>query len=129
MFVGDVIALAWRGDEHGTRALASTHARWMADHNRVGYRPLLDWALAVLENGLGNYEAAFHHATQADPGASLVGDQVLLELIESAARSGRRDVAVGTIDRLADRAQTNPGPLFAGFVAALQRLGGRRPRR
>ena len=123
MFVGDVIALAWRGDEHGAACPGSvTQTRWMADHNRVADQALLDWAFAVLENGLGNYEAAFHHATQADPGASLVGDQVLLELVESAARSGRRDVAVGTIDRLAHRAQTNPGPLFAGFVARSRAL-------
>jgi DNA-binding CsgD family transcriptional regulator len=122
MFVGDVVALAWRGDEHGARAMAFAQTAWMADHNRVADRALLDWALAVLENGLGNYEAAFHHATQADPGASLVGDQVLLELVESAARSGRRNVAVGTIDRLAHRAQTSPGPLFAGFVARSRAL-------
>jgi DNA-binding CsgD family transcriptional regulator len=83
---------------------------------------LHDWALAVLENGLGNYDAALRHATRADPGASLVWDQVLLELIESAARSGRRDTAVATTDRIAHRAETNPGPLFAGFVARSRAL-------
>jgi DNA-binding CsgD family transcriptional regulator len=122
MFVGDVIALAWRGDEHRARALAATQTRWIANDNRVAHNPLLDWAFAVLENALGNYEAAFRHATQTDPGASLVCDQVLLEIVESAARSGRQDVAAATIDRLAHRAQTNPGPLFEGFVARSRAL-------
>jgi DNA-binding CsgD family transcriptional regulator len=122
MFVGDVIALAWRGDERGTRELAATQTRWMVEHNRIAYNPLIEWSFAVLENALGNYEAAFHHATRADPGASLVWVQVLLELVESAARSGRHDVAVATIDRLAHRAAINPGPLFAGFVARSRAL-------
>jgi DNA-binding CsgD family transcriptional regulator len=122
MFVGDVIALAWRGDEHATRALAASQTRWMADQDRVGHEALLDWAFAVLENGLGNYDAAFRRATQVDPAASLIGDQVLLELIEAAARSGRHDVAVATIDRLGRRAETNPGPLFTGFLARSRAL-------
>jgi DNA-binding CsgD family transcriptional regulator len=122
MFVGDVIALAWRGDERGTRALAASQTRWLADHDRAGDRQLLDWAFAVLENGLGNYEAAFQRATGVDPAATLIGDQVLLELVESAARSGRRDVAVSSIDRLVRRSQSAPGPLFAGFVARSRAL-------
>jgi hypothetical protein len=122
MFVGDVIALAWRGDEHATRALAATQTQWMVDHNRIAYNGLIEWSFAVLENGLGNYEAAFQRATRADPAAPLVWVQVLLELVESAARSGRREVAVATIGRLAHWAEINPGPLFAGFVARSRAL-------
>jgi DNA-binding CsgD family transcriptional regulator len=122
MFVGDVIALAWRGDERGTRELAATQTRWMIDHGRIAFNPLIEWSFAVLENALGNYEAAFHHAKRADPGASLVWVQVLLELVEAAARTGRLAVAEATIDRLVDRARINPGPLFDGFVVRSRAL-------
>jgi DNA-binding CsgD family transcriptional regulator len=121
MFIGDVIALAWRGEEEATRALASTHVRWMVDHDRVP-NSLVEWALAVLDAGLGNYEAAFQHAIKAGGSAYLLRDQVLIELIESAVRSGRREIAVETIERLASRARMDGGPLFAGFLARSRAL-------
>jgi DNA-binding CsgD family transcriptional regulator len=121
LFVGDVVTLAWRGEEEATRALASMQARWMEDHHRTPNRTA-DWALAVLENGLGNYEAALQHATNADPSAYLFRDLVLIELIESAARAGRPELAGDTIERLAGRSTLNDRPLFAGFLVRSRAL-------
>ena len=122
MFIGDVAALAWRGDEQAARALETQQARWMADHNRIGYQPLLDWALGVLEIGLGNYDAAYERSNAARSGAYLFRDQVMLDLVEAAARTDRTEVAHATVDQIAGRAQVNDTPLFAGFLARSRAL-------
>jgi DNA-binding CsgD family transcriptional regulator len=122
LFVGDVIALAWRGDEHATRELESSQVRWQTDHNRVGFQPTLDWAMAVLENGLGNYDEAFHRAASANPAAYLFRDLVLMELVEASVRSGRDQEAVSAVEQIAARAEVNPGALFDGFLARSRAL-------
>jgi ATP/maltotriose-dependent transcriptional regulator MalT len=59
-------------------------------------------AEAVLHNGLGRYEDAFNAARQAcaHPNDLVTGNLGLVELVESAVRSGRHDAARDALDRL-----------------------------
>jgi DNA-binding CsgD family transcriptional regulator len=63
-----------------------------------------EWASAVLNNGLGNYEKA---VTAVERAADYVGEMIqppwpAVELIEAAARSGRIDMAAEALRRLAE---------------------------
>ena len=63
-----------------------------------------EWATAVLNNGVGNYDVAMVAAerAQAYPGEMNVPAWAASELIEAAARSGRSDIAERAFRRLAD---------------------------
>ncbi len=60
------------------------------------------WASAVLYNGLGRYEDALAAAVQAseDSSAAWFRTWGLVELVEAAARCGKRELAVDALDRL-----------------------------
>jgi DNA-binding CsgD family transcriptional regulator len=122
MFCCDVLALALRGDESSTRSLEVEQARWTTEHDIVGFQSLLDWSLSVLEISLGNYQAAYKRAMRALPRTYLMREQVLLELVEAAARSGHEEEALSAVGQLERRAQLNRSPLFEGFVARARAL-------
>jgi DNA-binding CsgD family transcriptional regulator len=64
----------------------------------------VEYATAVLHNGLGHYQTAFVAARQATEYDELgFGVWILPELIEAAARTGRDDVAAATLDQLSER--------------------------
>jgi DNA-binding CsgD family transcriptional regulator/malonyl CoA-acyl carrier protein transacylase len=64
----------------------------------------IEFAAAILHNGLGHYEAALAAAQQACEHDELgFGVWVLPELIEAAVRIGRRDVAVAGLHQLCER--------------------------
>jgi DNA-binding CsgD family transcriptional regulator len=89
---------AFRGDATQAQALLDATE---ADVNRRGEGlgiTLAEWAMAVLHNGLGQYDAALSAARratafEADP-ASMVWP--MAELVEAAVRSGRPDEAIET---------------------------------
>jgi ATP/maltotriose-dependent transcriptional regulator MalT len=62
------------------------------------------WATAVLNNGVGNYETAMSAAQGAieHPGEMLSPTWAAVELIEAAARSGNTDIAAEALRRLAE---------------------------
>jgi DNA-binding CsgD family transcriptional regulator len=62
----------------------------------------IQWAAAVLYNGLGRYEEALAAAQQAaeDTLESRLSTWGLVELIEAAARSGKPELAADALDRL-----------------------------
>ena len=66
-----------------------------------------EWANAVLNNGLGNYEAAMEAAQRATeyPGEMIAPTWAAVELVEAAARSGHADVAADALARLAESDQ------------------------
>jgi DNA-binding CsgD family transcriptional regulator len=61
-----------------------------------------DWACALLNNGLGNYQDAMTAAQRAadSPELASVPRWALVELIEAATRSGRSDIAADALGRL-----------------------------
>ena len=90
---------ALRGDDDA--------AEWLdeqIDAARIG-RPGLSlraalWACATLANGAGEYDKAFAVASEAIELPRTWSALAVHELIEAAVRSGQRDVAVATLDRL-----------------------------
>jgi DNA-binding CsgD family transcriptional regulator len=79
--------LAWQGRRLDLRALMQTQA--MSRNGGVGIG-VAQWAVALLENGLGHYEDALVAAEQAAEQREEVASTkwALVELIEAAARSG-----------------------------------------
>jgi DNA-binding CsgD family transcriptional regulator len=62
----------------------------------------VDWANAVLNNGLGNYQEAMTAAQRATEHSELAIPQwATVELIEAATRSGHSDIAADAFSRLA----------------------------
>jgi DNA-binding CsgD family transcriptional regulator len=62
----------------------------------------VDWASAVLNNGLGNYQEAMTAAQRAIEHSELAIPQwATVELIEAATRSGHSDIAADALGRLA----------------------------
>jgi hypothetical protein len=63
---------------------------------------IIDWASAVLNNGLGRYGKALSAAQQAgeDVSGTAFRNWGLVELVEAATRSGKVELAVDALDRL-----------------------------
>jgi DNA-binding CsgD family transcriptional regulator len=109
---------------------------------------VVDWAHAVLNNGLGNYRDA---VTAAQRSAGYLREMTaptwaMAELIEAAARSGHSDIAADALGRLAETTSVSGTDWGRGIEArsrallsegdtaerlyreAIERLGGRRVR-
>jgi DNA-binding CsgD family transcriptional regulator len=83
-----------------------------------------EWANAVLNNGLGNYQQAM---TAAQRGTAYPVEMVMptwsaVELIEAAARSGGRDIAADTYRRLAEIAGASGTDWALGIEARSRAL-------
>jgi DNA-binding CsgD family transcriptional regulator len=97
--------LAMRGRQAEATALIDAT---ITEANRRGEGigiALAEWANAVLNNGLGNYEKAMQAAQRATAYSieMVVPGWATAELIEAAVRSGHNDVAAVALRRLADR--------------------------
>jgi DNA-binding CsgD family transcriptional regulator len=72
-----------------------------------------DYAMAMLYNGLGEYELAFEAAQKAASVDEIATSSwALPELIEAAARSGRREIARESLDQLRERTSAS-GTIWA----------------
>jgi DNA-binding CsgD family transcriptional regulator len=97
---------AWRGDDERSREWLRAGARSATARGEGRAVTVADYATAVLENGLGRYEAAFVAAQRASEHDDLIVlGWALVELVEAAARTGRHDVAADALQRLAERTQ------------------------
>ena len=88
--VAEVYELAWRGRETDARRVAAAVAREATERRpRCTERHGAQYCLAVLELGLGNYQAALQCALGVyEDDAPLSGTHVLPNLVEAAARCG-----------------------------------------
>jgi DNA-binding CsgD family transcriptional regulator len=101
----EVIASAWRGRPAETHDLAEACMREAFARERGLHVAFAHFAIAVLEVGLGRYEAALTAARAAGDEAGLfVLTPALPELIEAAVRAGERQAAVAAVARLSERA-------------------------
>jgi DNA-binding CsgD family transcriptional regulator len=124
--LGGVTALvppAWGGSEADTRSIAA------AITDASGPRGLgvdvvyAEWALAVLELGSGNYEAARVHALVVyEEDLPYMGTFVLPDLVEAAARSGAPEGAARALERLEQRALASGTELAEGLLARCRAL-------
>ena len=79
-------------------------------------------AAAMLYNGLGRYEDAVAAARQAAEAELGVANWGLAELVEAAARSDRRELAVDAVDQLADMASASGTDWALGVLARSRAL-------
>ena len=101
--VAELHQLAWRGRETEARRVAAAIAREVIDVGRSAQNIWVQYCLAVLELGLGNYQAALQCAlgVYEDDGPHF-GTHVLPDLVEAAARCGETrpaDAALGLLAR------------------------------
>jgi DNA-binding CsgD family transcriptional regulator len=108
---------------------------------------VVEYARAVLYNGLGHYQGARAAARRAcEHGDFALLDGALAELVEASVRSGRRGCAVAALRRLEARAEasgsawvmgvaaysralvSDDGHAEAGYLEAIERLSGTRAR-
>jgi DNA-binding CsgD family transcriptional regulator len=115
---------ALRGDEAGTLALFDATRDDVTRRGEGVGITFVEWANAVLNNGLGRYGnalAAARRATsyEADPGTLI---WPLVELIEAAARSAATETAAGACERLTVMTDASGTDWALGLQARSQAL-------
>jgi DNA-binding CsgD family transcriptional regulator len=102
---GDDALLAWRGERTRSLSLLESGRRDATSRGEGRTLSVLEYADAVLLNGLGRYDAALVAARRVcdrdEPG---LRSFAAIELIEAAARAGRPELAAGELDWLSARA-------------------------
>jgi len=126
-----LLLMAWRGRASEARSGAAAVLEESIEHssgNVVGYAR---HACAVLELGLGNYEAALGAAIDAYEDDPLcLGTHVLPDIVEAGARCRSHAVALSALERLSDRAVASGTDLALGLLArsrAVLAQGGAEP--
>ncbi|MCV2490956.1 AAA family ATPase [Geodermatophilus sp. YIM 151500] len=117
-----LVLAAWRGDEEAVPLIAALGA---AATRRGEGRALTmaEYATAVLENGLGHYEAALAAAeSAAEHDELVVPGWALVEMVEAAVRSGHRDLAEAACGRLAARSGLSDTDWARGIEARSRAL-------
>lgn len=118
-----LVLAAWRGDEKEAVALIEvlgSAARRRGDGRALS---MAEYATAVLENGLGHYEAALAAAeSAAEHDELIVPGWALVELVEAAVRSGHRGLAEAACGRLAVRSGVSDTEWARGIEARSRAL-------
>ena len=115
--------LAWLGHETEARRVTAALAREAVGADRGTQAIFAQYCLAVLELGLGNYQAALQSALGVyEDDAPLLGTQVIPDLIEAAARCGQTGLAEAALGRLAERALGADTPRAFGLLARSRAL-------
>jgi DNA-binding CsgD family transcriptional regulator len=118
---GPVLLAACQGREAGASELIEASMKEVVRRGEGMGLTVIQWASALLYNGLGRYEDALAAAEQAsahphDP------TRTLSELIEAAARSGMPDRATDAVQRLSDTARATGTDWALGVEACSRAL-------
>ncbi len=120
--VGELVVSAWRGKEEVTRREAAA----LSEHGtRSGHGWILtfvEYALAVLELGLGKYEAAFRVSTKDYVDNPFLSMVAFPDLIEAAVRCGRPDAAEVALRSYAPSAVSSGTHASLGSLARCRAL-------
>jgi DNA-binding CsgD family transcriptional regulator len=120
--LGEVVVLAWQGRASDTRGQAAATAS-AAARRGLGWKLVwVEYALAVLELGLGHYEEALAAAPHGYDENVILSAFALPDLIEAAARCGQLAIARDALDRVGSRAAASPTPLALGLLARSRAL-------
>jgi DNA-binding CsgD family transcriptional regulator len=119
--VGRLVTLAWSGDE-GARAEAAVVTAYATGIRHGWMLGFVEYALAVLELGLGNYAAAFAVATKNYQDNPFLSAASFPDLIEAAVRSNERAAAERALEEFSSRALVNATPLALGLLARCRAL-------
>jgi DNA-binding CsgD family transcriptional regulator len=114
----EVEVLAGRGDQAGTRLLASRLLQVKAGQSGQQGKHRVHKAVAVLELGLGNYHEALRHALATAAGQPILSYPSSPDvLIEAAVRCGDRAAARAALDAVAPWWQACETPWSLGLLA------------
>jgi len=117
------LLLAAYQDELGAPQLIETGLREVAGGGGWAAPGYLDYASAVLNNGLGRYESAMHAAQRASAAGRLGHSTwALPELVEAAARAGQAPIAAAALRDLSARTQASRTELALGLEARSRAL-------
>ena len=118
-----IVLAAWRGREAETLRLIEVGLRDATPRGEGRALSWADYAIALLRNGLGDYDAAYTAADAvcAHDDLALVA-WAMVELVEAAARSERVDAAATTLERLAERTQASGTDWALGIEARSRAL-------
>ncbi|MFJ4988456.1 ATP-binding protein [Streptomyces sp. NPDC088732] len=123
MMYTSLVLAAWRAHEAPARELIRATAEEVAARGEGRVLSLAEYATAVLENGLGHYDAALDAATHVcryeEPGFH---GWALVELIEAAARSGRPELAAPALESLSARTRAGGTEWALGVEACSRAL-------
>jgi DNA-binding CsgD family transcriptional regulator len=120
---GPLIVAAWRGEEAEASALIEDAFHQAASRGEGVVTAVAQYARAVLCNGLGQYPEALAAATAGDsPDSLMVSNMVLVELIESAARTGAHTTATDGLARLSEMARVSGTDWVVGIEARSRAL-------
>jgi DNA-binding CsgD family transcriptional regulator len=114
---------AWRGEASAVSHLVEVMRRGAHERGEGCAIAAADCSVAVLHNGLGQYELALDAAQNAAAGDEVVTSSwALYELVEAASRSGQHAVAVHAMDRLAERTSASATAWAKGTEARARAL-------
>lgn len=120
---GPVMLAAWRGDRDAAAHLTDTTYRDLANPRGGGEIAVAEYAMAVLHNGLGNFDLARDAAQRACETDELGTRNVYLpELVEAMVRSGDADDAAGPVELLEARARACNTSWSLGLAARCRAL-------
>jgi DNA-binding CsgD family transcriptional regulator len=114
----------FRGRERQAAELIETSTKDLVQRGEGAGLTFVQWATAMLDNGLGRYADALDAALQAgeDPDELVFSTWAAVELIEAAARSGAPERATGALERLSDSARASGSDWGLGVEACARAL-------
>ena len=120
---GALVLAAWQGHAREARELIELTIREAGPRGEGSGLTISEYALAVLCNGSGQYEEALAAARSASEHQEIVRENWgLTELIESATRTGRTDLAADALNRLATKARATGTDWALGLEARSRAL-------
>jgi len=121
---GALALAAMRGREAEVAVLSEAATKDAERRGRGEGLSFVQWAIAVLCNGLGRYEQALAAAQQAreDSAAQWFVNWSIAELIEAATRVGMAERAVGALDQLSEMTRASGTDWALGIEARSRAL-------
>jgi DNA-binding CsgD family transcriptional regulator len=120
---GGILLVAWRGAEAEAMELITAGLDNSTARSEGTVVALASYAAAILNNGLGRYEAAMEAAKRgSDDGDFGYSGASLPELVEAATRSGKPQVAAAALRRLEERTRAAGTDWALGVLARSKAL-------
>jgi DNA-binding CsgD family transcriptional regulator len=121
---GAVVLAAWRGHSDEVVSLVQASRNGIERRGEGGGLTMVEWASAVLYNGIGRYAEAVVVAEQASSHLEEIGLGVwaLPELIEAAARNDEPDRASAALAQLSEAARASGTEWALGLLARSRAL-------
>jgi DNA-binding CsgD family transcriptional regulator len=114
---------AWRGIEADAVELINAGLENATARGEGRVLPMAGYATAILNNGLGHYDAAFDGAKRGSGDGDFgYGGTSLLELVEAATRAGKPEVAAAALPLLEERTRAAGTDWALGILARSRAL-------